>query len=436
MLKKLSDMRPSIVILIVAAGALLVNLGLGVAMGLGDPMESDAYYYYQLADSLSKDTGYIVRDGFWPEDLSMRRLPAWPYMTSLAMRVLPFAPGAAVMRGLCLILNAAVAVLLAMLTLRLFKNGLAAILAGAIYTVHPSGLIAAQEGLSEPAFLVLVAGGTLLLLRSLPAFFYDAENGGPPRTCWDWSCALLGFLLMGTSCLVRANFLLWLFFFGVLMGIVFLRRPSRARFLVLAFGALLFVLPPLGWAVRNYRICHHFPVLSALRGQTFYGGNNEIVLHDKKWWGYWIFPNQIPGETEMVKLAKTMSEYEVDVYYHDRGKAFIAAHKPEMPKLLLGKLTRAYVPIPWSRSLGSYAINGFRAVFMALAAAGLVLAWRKTDAGFRFNVTAMVLTNLLTVLIFYGYSRFAFVLEAFFVPFIGVAVASAIARICFPLRAK
>jgi 4-amino-4-deoxy-L-arabinose transferase-like glycosyltransferase len=431
MLRALREMKPRVVILIVAAGALLANMGLGIAMGLGDSMEGDAYYYYQLADSLSEDSGYIIRDGFWPEDPSMRRMPGWPIVTSLAFRVLPFVPDAAVMRGLSLLLNAAVAVLLAILTLRLFRNGLAALVAGAVYTVHPSGLLAAQEGLSEPAFLILAVGGMLLLLHGLPAFLRDSTSR---RSRQEWVLSLLGFLLLGASCLVRANFLLWLFFFGVPAGLIFLRRPSRPLFLVLAFGAILFVLLPFAWAARNYRICEHFPVFSALRGQTFYGGNNEVVVHDKTWWGYWVFPNQIPGETPMVELARTMSEYEVDVYYHDKGKAYVAAHKAEMPKLLLGKLTRAYVPIPWSRSVGSYAINGFRAVFIAIAIAGLVLAWRRTPFVFRTSLLAMVLTNIVTVLMFYGYSRFAFVAEAFFVPFIGMAVYAAIVRISAPPR--
>ena len=99
--------------------------------------------------------------------------------------------------------------------------------------------------------------------------------------------------------------------------------------------------------VRNYKISGEFPVLSTLRGQTFYGGNNDLVANTWRWWGYWVFPNAIPGETPMVELAEFMSEVDVDAYYTQRGKAWIRAHIAGLPRLALGKLTRAYVPVPW-----------------------------------------------------------------------------------------
>ena len=47
--------------------SLAVNLGLGIGQGLDRPMESDAYYYYQLAVSLAHSGGYVIRDGLWPK---------------------------------------------------------------------------------------------------------------------------------------------------------------------------------------------------------------------------------------------------------------------------------------------------------------------------------------------------------------------------------
>jgi 4-amino-4-deoxy-L-arabinose transferase-like glycosyltransferase len=416
------------VVLSVAAIALALNFGLGLAMGLSDPLEGDAYYYYQLADSLSEGNGYVVRDGFWPEDSSMRRMPGWPFIASVAMRLMPFAPEAGVMRWLCLLLNAASPVLVALVALRLFRNNAIGLLSGLACAVHPSGLLAAQEGLSEPAFVTLTAAGALLLMNGLGAFRASCTSGSTRPSGRAWAAALFGFLLLGLACLVRANFVLWIGFFGIAAGCFALRRRSVPMLALLAIGGLLFVTPPLLWAVRNHGICGHFPVFSALRGQTFYGGNNDIVANDKTYWGYWVFPNAIPGETPMVTLAQSMSEYDVDVYYNDRGKAWISAHKSDMPTLLLGKLIRAYVPISWSRSLPSYAMNGFRAIYIGLAALGFVLMWRKVDRGYFEIVAGMILTSVVTVLMFYGYSRFAYAVEAFLAPFIGCAVVVVLSR--------
>ncbi|MFT5474636.1 MAG: hypothetical protein ACI856_002978, partial [Kiritimatiellia bacterium] len=66
MIKRLLN-SPRMVLATVALLSLVVSLGFGFAMGLNKPMEGDAYYFYQLAESLARNTGYVVQDGFWPE---------------------------------------------------------------------------------------------------------------------------------------------------------------------------------------------------------------------------------------------------------------------------------------------------------------------------------------------------------------------------------
>jgi hypothetical protein len=243
--------------------------------------------------------------------------------------------------------------------------------------------------------------------------------------------AFTGFLLLGLSVLVRANFLLWIgfLFLGlVVRGMRDRRLPGARELAVLAAGAIIFLLPPMLWAARNHRVCGDFPFLSTLRGQTFYGGNNEIVAGQKKFWGYWVFPDQIPGETTMWNLSRTMSAYEVDVYYTNKGKTFVRDNLLGMPKLELGKLVRAYVPLPWNPSLRSCALAAFRwALYIGLVL-GLACAWGRLDRVGRMSLVAVGLTNVATVLIFYGYTRFAFVIEPFYLPFVGVAVSELLLR--------
>jgi hypothetical protein len=400
----------------VAVLALFANFGPAVMRGIDRPLESDAYYYYQLAHSLARGDGYVVRDGFWPKDPSMRRLPGWPFVASLAMRALPAADPAAAMRGMDLLLNAACAVLVASLAWVWFRCALTAFLAGAAFALYPTAIVCADEGLSEPLFLVLILAGTLALVLGAQT----------PPSARRIAGMLTGFLLFGGACLVRANFLTWGPCFALALlpfawrewkSVTVTRRGAASRLALLAVGALLFLAPPMLWAARNYRLCRHFPVLSALRGQTFYGGNNEITAEDFHYWGYWVFPNSIPGETPMVQLARTMSEYEVDAYYYARGKAYLRDHPERIPWMLLGKFVRAYIPIPWHIGLGSLVLAATRLLLYGFGVAGAIAAVKRLPGIDRAVLAAMVLTNLILVLAFYGYTRFAFALEPFLFPF-------------------
>ena len=211
----------------------------------------------------------------------------------------------------------------------------------------------------------------------------------------------------------------------VAIGIWALRKGAwrlPSWWVALGMGALIFITPPMLWAVRNQRVCGYFPVLSTLRGQTFYGGNNTVTAYDFKYWGYWVFPDQIPGETPMVVMSHRMSEYDVDVTYMNKGKQFIHEHPGRMPWLLLGKLVRAYVPVPWKPIPSSIGMAGLRFVLYGFFLVGLKRHWRRLPPTYRAVFVGMVLTNVLMVLSFYGYSRFAFELEPFLMPLAAVAM--------------
>lgn len=390
----------------ILVAALAVNLAAGIAYGLKRPMESDQYYFIQIAQSLAKGTGYVVHDGFWPDEPTLSRLPGWPFAVSLALRVVPGVADDLVMRILCLMVNAGVAWGLFALTRRLFGRVGAAVLAAAAYLFHPTALYLACTGTSEPLFLLLAGWGSVLLLGA------------------GWK-RLAGCLLLGCACLVRAHFVLWFPFAMVLAGawmaIVVRRRPTRRELVSMALGGLLFALPTAGWVLRNAKVSGHFPVVSTLKGQTFYGGNNAIVSDTLEYWGYWIFPDGIPGEKTMLELSRTMSEVEVDRYYTGKGKHYLREHWLSAPRLLLGKLVRAFVPVPWKPSLGAYAVALVRIVLGLGALVGLVLGWRRIPAAFGVNLAATTVTALVMVLMFWGCARFAFTLEPFFFPLFGLA---------------
>ncbi len=406
----------------VFAVALAVNLGAGAVQGLNRKLESDAFYYFQLATSLARGEGYVIKQGFWPEAPSLQRMPGWPAAAAVALKLTEGhgLPRPAVMRTLNLTINAACAAAVSLLALALFRRPVVGVVAGGLYLLHPMGLVCADEGMSEPLFVLLAVTGAWLLQRGLAGVTADTRFN-----MRRIAAVLAGFLLLGLACLVRANFAMWIFFFGA--GVAWWtlraglwRRP--AWWAVMFVGTLIFVTPPLLWAVRNYRVCGAFPVMSTLRGQTYYGGNNALTAEGFKYWGYWVFPNEIPGETPLYDLSRTMSEHEVDVYYYEKGQAYLREHPGRVPGLLLGKLIRAYVPVPWHWTAGTLGMAGARMVLYGLFFVGVCRAWCLLVRPYPAIFSGMVFTNVMMVLTFYGYSRFAFALEPFFMPFAAVAL--------------
>jgi len=420
--------------IVVLIFGLMINLALAFKQGLARPMTSDAQFYLMIAQSLADGHGYYLREGFWPDVPTMTRSPAWPFTVSLALRAFRGVAPDVVMRILALTLNSLVAGLVAVLTVRvlswnsgktnIFSWRLMGGIAGIIYILHPQALYLAYGGGSEILFLVLALGGTVLLLREVPVV-HSANHH---------FFLFVGFLFLGLSSLARPNFLLWIGFLSVILigrrlvsqkhdfdKVTGVRTGSvvgKRHFFLVILLAVIFLLPSFLWSVRNYRICGHFPVLSTLRGQTFYGGNNGIVANDRAQWGYWVFPNVIPGETPMVELSKRMSEYEVDAYYNKKGNAYIQAHLMEMPRLWIGKLIRAYWPLPWKLSVGGCMVGAFRGILYLAALFGLVTGWPRLSKPYLIILAAMVMVNLVTVVVFWGCSRFAFAVDPFLIPLV------------------
>lgn len=416
---------------VVMAVALAANLIVGLTYGMNRPMSSDASYFLSIAKSVAAGQGFCLREGFWPDQPTMSRAPAWPLLISAALRICGCVSPDLLMRVLNLALNVGVAALVAALAWRLFRKPAAGLIAGVAWAFHPVALFEACEGNSEILFLAVALFGVLLLLEGSDGLFPNesSDQSAVPAPRWPLSPAYwLGCLALGLACLARTNFLL----VGPLaFGIVWVRNRFKLAgrtAVLLALSFVLFALPSGLWAVRNYRVCGDFPVFTTLRGQTIYGGNNAVVADTLTYWGYWVFPDVIPGEKTMCELSRSLSEYEVDCYYTGKAKQFVAANKLAMPRLWLGKLIRAYVPIPWKPGLGSYAVAAVRWILYATAVAGLFLAWRRLGGMYRAILAAMVLANLATVLIFYGYSRFAFELDPFLLPLSAWALVSVMGR--------
>jgi hypothetical protein len=394
-------------VMAVLAIALAVNLGAAAALGLRRPMVSDAYYFRDIAENLARGQGFRQTESLWPGTLTMTRLPGWPFVVAGVLRMAPGADPDMAMRLTSIAVNSLAAVAVAMLAIRLFSRPAVGLAAGALYALHPTGIYSTYTGLSEPLFAMTMLGGVLLLLSRGMA----------------WNIA--GFALVGYACLVRPNYVLWgAAAAGVVTWLALRRRITLDRQTVAVglLGLAVIALPVLLWAWRNHQVCGHFPVVSTIQGQTFYGGNNNVVAARGRYWGYWVFPDQIEGEQTMASLAGVKSEYEVNRYYQKKGVEFVAGHLSAMPMLWLGKLVRAFVPVPWNVTVETMAVSVYRWLLFIGAIAGMVLMWSAVDVRYRVALLAMVAATLATVLWFWGCARFAFAMEPFLIPFAAAAV--------------
>lgn len=372
------------------------------AQGPTRAVESDAVFYLALADQLARDGSYANPRSLWPGSLEMERAPGWPFVASVVIKLFPIENRAFLIRATAAAFNVVNSLIIAGLTLVVFNAPRAALLAGIGYALFPTALYLTDLAEPEILFVTLVGVGSI-------AWCW----GGGGHRYW-------GALFLGLACLVRQNFILLpvaLIAVASIMS-VFYDLPWRKRALWLCVTTVpLFFFPVMTWILRNYTVSYSFPIVSTIRGETFYGANNQLVAEQLQRWGYWVFPDTIPGERKKAELAQSMSAVELDRYYWDKGLDYLRQNRSAMPRLLLGKLIRAYVPIPWRPHIGSYLAYAYRGVlylFFALSLFTYGRRWLWQPYG--LLVLAMIGLNVVTVLVFYGSSRFAFAMEPFFIP--------------------
>jgi hypothetical protein len=408
----LSAAGRAMLIKLLAAGLLIVLLTLAVDaalithVGLNSPTKGDGPYFIGLARSLASGHGYRLPRSFWPDQPDISRSPLWPVILSIPAALFPNADDNAILRLMGAALQAVSAALMLLLTFQLTGSFVGGILAGAFLGLYPPASALVAAGYSEIAFLVVILAGLILVFE-----------GGKLAYC--------GVLLAGAGALARPNFVLLPAVLLVLSAVFRPRRLAQWRNLCLwVIGGAVFTLPAALWVARNYAVTGHFPVLSGMEGETLYGGNNERVSTDLGVWGYWIMPDQIPGEKTKRDLAQTRTEWELNLYYHDRAMQFIRANWYAVPRLMVGKLVRGFVPVPWVPLPASYIAFFFRAcVYAAFVAFGFL--WRERHEAYTLVVGAMFLVTLATTLVYYGNYRFTFCIEPFLFPFIVAGAANA-----------
>lgn len=381
--------------------ALLAAYLMCVAQGpLSRPMGGDAPYYLGLARSLAAGKGYVLDSTPWPHSASLR-LPLWPAILTPAVYVFSSFNEYAVLRCTGMVLQAGTAMLLTLLTFRLWKDYLGALLAGALFSLYPVALSLVAGGFSEHAFILLATAGLLLLF----------DTGAKQ---------LLGALLIGLGVLARSNFVIIPFVLALLL-FVWPRGTARhwKRMVVLSVA---FLLPAFLWVVRNYLVSGEFPLLNPLEGEVLYGSNNPEVANSLANWGYWVFPDTLPQETTKQELGKRMTEGELNRYYSRKGTMYMRQNWFGYPRLILGKLIRGFVPVPWVPRVDSYMASGLRfGLYIAFIWASCTHTIR--NDWYALLLSAMLIATILTTMLCYGTYRFTFCLEVYMIPCVGVFLA-------------
>jgi hypothetical protein len=365
----------------------------------GDPEQ-----YIGIGRSLASGHGYKDPVGLWPDLPAYDRMPGFPIVIAAALKLAPRAVPDAADRfagAFCLALAAA---FFTIIQRRLGVNPKLAIVGGLAVALSPGMVAMAMAGYSEPPFLALLSG-------AIAAILYGGRRH------------YIGAVLLGLTPLVRTNFVLVPFFLLLLLLLFPLarRQLKAAGYLRLAIVLCIATAPTVLWAVRNYPLTGRFPVLSSLEGEALWGSNNPVVANDLMYWGYWIMPDHIPGETTKSDLARGRTDLQLSDYYHAQAVTWIKANVRDLPRFILGKLVRGFVPIPWIPVVGTWVAFSYRFLLDFLY---LVLArwwWPSVSRLYLLFCLAALMVNLTTVVMFYGSFRFTHcAVEVFYIPCIAL----------------
>jgi hypothetical protein len=385
--------------------AFIVLLIFAIHSGLDTPFipGNDPSQYTDIAASIAHGGGYRDPSGLWPAEPAYDRMPVWPLILSVPMMIAPYARDEVISRLTNIILLALAGVAMGALCRRLGVRPLLCLLSGLYLSLSPILIFLAIIGMSEISFIFIVSTG-LVLAFSGRRYLYPAA------------------ILIGLGPLVRPNFVVVPVLFAALALLVpSVRRTLSATTVKRAALALcLAMLPTAVWLTRNYSVTGRFPFMTSIFGETFYGSNNDETAYKWTYWGSWVIPDFIPGETPKKVLAKRLpSDLALNDYYTQRGKEWIKSHLAQMPFLVLGKLFRSFVPMPRSDqpALEEYVAAAARFVLQLLVLITIPIWWRGMNREYLLFLAALLISHLISTVILHGEIRYTFCfLEVFAIP--------------------
>lgn len=362
----------------IVALALGVRLAATAVVGFSTPRFGDADRYLSAAAELARSGRYPDRT-----DPYFFRPPAYPVLLAVITggrddRV----PAAKVANS---VLGSLAALLLAMLSARIFRRRGVAIATGVVASIHPSFVLLSTDVQSEPLFLVFLLLAGLLLLRA-------ADRASPP-------IALAAGAMLGLAALTRPSALMLA---PLLAAPALDRRLSRAiGFRVGASALLGFLLALAPWTLRNARRYHEFIPVSDAGGVSLYAGNSSWTrsfyrLRSREEYADWL---QRFDRDLRARLASIESNGDLSPASRSSAFAHMAiAEAREDPagslRLLADKAwhwVRPY-PTPWYwPPVVVFGIGVYSLILYAAAARGF---WRPTRTGVAAVAIAVLVISM------------------------------------------
>jgi 4-amino-4-deoxy-L-arabinose transferase-like glycosyltransferase len=184
--------------------------------------------------------------------------------------------------------------------------------------------------------------------------------------------------------------------------------PNLGRAIrILAPVAVAFAIVIFPWALRNYEVHHHLVLIATNGGSTFYGANNDVTLHDKRYMGLWIATNYLPYRKE---IDATPDEYSHDQLEWTLGKSWVSAHVVDLPLTTFYKMGRFWLP-DWASANRKFVLMQFAGYtpFGILILVGLAISLRPLRRAASppwLAIHGILAANLFSSIVFYGSGRF------------------------------
>jgi 4-amino-4-deoxy-L-arabinose transferase-like glycosyltransferase len=266
-----------------------------------------------------------------------------------------------------------------------------ALVAGAFAAIYFSSVYDATIFASENLFVVCLGLSVWLFLRYL-------KNGSSPEL-------FLSALSMGFEILTRPFALLLIpLFVSVLLWKMWRgQRVHLVQVLLFAVIPLVVVAP---WTIRNYTVFHRFVLVANNGGSTFYGGNNDRVLHDPHYYGGWISTTELPYRN-LIDAAPNEVAHDKEEWH--LGIQWIEGNARSVPLLSIYKLVRLWLPDTASGNRKYVVMQLIGTTpFLVLVLIGLFrcLRYRRYWSEGWVVAHGVFAATVVTALIFWGSARF------------------------------
>jgi 4-amino-4-deoxy-L-arabinose transferase-like glycosyltransferase len=359
-------------------------------VGFGTAGFGDARAYLGAAKVLAQTGRYPLRT-----DAFFFRPPA--YSAFLVVVTLGQPDRVPLAKAANAVLGTLCPLLLAALSLRIFRDRRVALATAVAAALHPAFLLVCTDVQSEPLFMDLLLASGYLLLAAIDR----------PST----NLALFAGAFLALAALTRASALVLL---PLLAAPLFDRRlPPRARAHLAAAGftGLVFTLGP--WTLRNALVFERFLPVSDMAGSTFYDGNSVwnrrfYELRSREEYDRWIVALDSDKRARIAALARMdpQAAGRPSEYF---GRLALAEWRAD-PRSALALVARKALdwlrpyPSRWFWPIGVVvAVGLLYSVLFALAAVGLAKARRRGVARFALAFLALTMAAHVALIVVWRY---------------------------------